>query len=185
MIVLNIDVGIRHLAYCSMLVPDEGHPTVLDIGIVDVASSAGAGHSRIMIDSATAERLVRELDAHAVDFVDADVVLIEKQPPIVKLMRVIQGMLEVYFICNGKKTVAYDGRLKLPRAKSEGLSGAEKYRRRKKVAIERCGAFLRLGPGAASEGVLEAFEGSSKKDDLADAVIQALSFAEGSPKKYL
>ena len=114
-----------------------------------------------------------------------DVVLIERQPPIAKLMRVVQGMLEVYFICNGKETIVYDARRKLPRSGEEGLSGAEKYRRRKKAAIERCDAFLRSAAGAASEGVLEAFQASSKKDDIADAVIQALSFAGGTPKKNL
>jgi hypothetical protein len=185
MFVVSMDIGIRHLAYCSMEVLDEGPPTALDIGIIDLASSAGTGHSRNMIDASTGGRLVRELDVHAAAFVKADVILIEKQPPIAKLMRVIQGMLEVYFICNGKTTVVYDGRRKLPRFKTQGLSDAEKYRQRKKAAVQMCDAFLRSRPDAASDGVLDAFERSPKKDDLADAIIQALNFADGCPKKNL
>jgi hypothetical protein len=81
--------------------------------------------------------------------------------------------LHAYFIikCPRAETIIYDARHKIPDVAGPGKS---QYLKRKKVAIQRCEEFIRSGPTNAHW--LDTFLKSKKKDDLADTVMQALSF---------
>ena len=54
-------------------------------------------------------------------------------------------------------------------------AGKAQYRKRKQTSIDRCKEFLETGP-EGNRHWLETFKKSKKKDDLADTVMQALSF---------
>jgi hypothetical protein len=103
----------------------------------------------------------------------AKTILIEKQPDRNKKMISVMHFLHSYFIikCPEAETILYDARHKIPDVAGPGKA---QYNKRKKVAIERCEAFIRSGPTNAHW--LETFQKSKKKDDLADTVMQALSF---------
>ena len=81
--------------------------------------------------------------------------------------------LHAYFIikCPQAETILYDARHKVPDVAGPGKA---QYNKRKKVSIERCEEFIRSGPTNAHW--LDTFLKSKKKDDLADTVLQALSF---------
>ena len=103
----------------------------------------------------------------------AKTILIEKQPERNKKMISVMHFLHSYFIikCPTAETILYDARHKIPAVAGPGRA---QYNKRKKVSIERCEAFIRDGPINAHW--LETFQKSKKKDDLADTVMQALSF---------
>ena len=103
----------------------------------------------------------------------ADTILIEKQPERNKKMISVMHFLHAYFIirCPKAETILYDARHKIPDVAGPGKA---QYNKRKKVSIERCESFIRDGPINADW--LDVFIKSKKKDDLADTVMQALSF---------
>ena len=100
-------------------------------------------------------------------------ILIEKQPDRNKRMVSVMHFLHAYFIikCPQVETILYDARHKIPDVAGPGKA---QYNKRKKVSIERCEAFIRNGTTNAHW--LDTFIKSKKKDDLADTVMQALSF---------
>jgi hypothetical protein len=100
-------------------------------------------------------------------------VLIEKQPDRNKKMVSVMHFLHAYFIikCPDAETIIYDARHKIPDVAGPGRS---QYLKRKKVSIERCEEFIRQDDVNAHW--LPVFLESKKKDDLADTVMQALSF---------
>ncbi|GAQ89989.1 Ribonuclease H-like domain containing protein [Klebsormidium nitens] len=130
--VLSIDIGIRYLAYCLM-----GPETkeVKAFGILDIGEE-GVTHNRI--DSGTVARLKRAFDGLLEKIEEPSIVIVENQPPIAKLMRVIQGMTEMYFVCREgvDRVVVFDGRKKIVGARTKGLSGRANYAQRKKAAVE-------------------------------------------------
>ena len=105
---------------------------------------------------------------------DADVVLIEKQPDRNKKMKMVEHFLQAYFVIKipDKETIIYDARHKIPDVVGAGKA---QYRKRKQTSIDRCKEFLEKGP-EGNRHWLETFKKSKKKDDLADTVMQALSF---------
>ena len=103
----------------------------------------------------------------------AQTILIEKQPDRNKKMISVMHFLHAYFIikCPQAETILYDARHKIPDVAGPGKA---QYNKRKKAAIERCEAFIRQDDVNAHW--LDIFLKSKKKDDLADTVMQALSF---------
>jgi hypothetical protein len=85
----------------------------------------------------------------------------------------VMHFLYAYFIirCPKAETILYDARHKIPDVAGPGKA---QYNKRKKVSIERCEAFIR--DGTTNAHWLDNFLKSKKKDDLADTVMQALSF---------
>jgi hypothetical protein len=85
----------------------------------------------------------------------------------------VMHFLHAYFIikCPHAETILYDARHKIPDVAGPGKA---QYNKRKKVSIERCEAFIRQDQVNAHW--LDTFLKSKKKDDLADTVMQALSF---------
>lgn len=174
--ILSIDVGIRNLAMC--LIDDQKIVQHWDVSGVPPDSSDG---------------LYPCLAKHLNDrpwVLDADVVLIEKQPDRNKKMKMVEHFLQAYFVIKipDKETIIYDARHKIPDVVGAGKA---QYRKRKQTSIDRCKEFLENGP-EGNRHWLETFKKSKKKDDLADTVMQALSFnratgssAKGTAKKIV
>tara|TARA_R110002072_G_scaffold7291_4_gene39861 strand:+ start:2055 stop:2762 length:708 start_codon:yes stop_codon:yes gene_type:complete len=165
--ILSIDVGIRNLAMC--LIDDEKIVRQWDVSGVPPESSDG---------------LFPCLRKHLNDrpwVLGADVVLIEKQPDKNKKMKMVEHFLQAYFVIKipDKETIIYDARHKIPDVVGAGKA---QYRKRKQTSIDRCKEFLEKGP-EGNRHWLETFKKSKKKDDLADTVMQALSFNRTTAKQ--
>jgi hypothetical protein len=112
---------------------------------------------------------------------ESDIILIEKQPDRNKKMKMVEHFLHAYFVIKAPKseTIIYDAKFKIPDVVGPGKA---QYMKRKKVSIERCEAFLRRDD--TNKHWIETFMKSKKKDDLADTVMQAISFTKRvEPKK--
>ena len=87
----------------------------------------------------------------------------------------VEHFLHAYFVIKAPKseTIIYDA--KFINSRCRGSRKAQ-YMKRKKVSIERCEAFLRGDD--TNKHWIETFMKSKKKDDLADTVMQAISFTK-------
>ncbi|MDC0285783.1 hypothetical protein OAK42_01430, partial [Candidatus Poseidoniaceae archaeon] len=87
----------------------------------------------------------------------------------------VMHFLHAYFIIKTPKsdTIIYDARFKIPDVAGPGRT---QYLIRKKTAIERCRNFLETTE--TNKHWLPMFDASKKKDDLADTVMQAISFTK-------
>jgi len=159
--ILSIDVGTKNLALC-LLDEDSGNLVrEWDVDGIPPQHTDGVYVS-----------LRKHLDERPW-VLTAKTILIEKQPDRNKKMISVMHFLHAYFIikCPDVETILYDARHKIPDVVGPGKA---QYNKRKKVAIERCEAFIRSGQTNAHW--IETFVKSKKKDDLADTVMQALSF---------
>ena len=160
--ILSIDVGIRNLAMCLL---DEDHGNLVrewDVSGVPPEHKDGVYVS-----------LRKHLDDRPW-VLGAKTILIEKQPDRNKKMKMVEHFLQAYFVIKipDKETIIYDARHKIPDVVGAGKA---QYRKRKQTSIDRCKEFLEKGP-EGNRHWLETFKKSKKKDDLADTVMQALSF---------
>lgn len=152
--VLSIDVGTKNLALC--LIDSE---KVIHEWDVDGVPSEHKDHIFLL--------LKKHLDARPWTLT-ADTVLIEKQPDKNKRMKSVENFLHTYFLVHELNTILYDARHKVPDVVGPGK---RRYNQRKMVSIERCIDFLK-----ETNQRIEFFKKHSKKDDLADTVMQALSY---------
>lgn len=159
--ILSIDVGIRNLAMCLL---DEDHDNL--VREWDVSGVPPEHEDGVYVS------LRKHLDERPW-VLGAKTILIEKQPDRNKKMISVMHFLHAYFIikCPQAETILYDARHKIPDITGPGKA---QYNKRKKAAIERCEAFIRQDDVNAHW--LDIFLKSKKKDDLADTVMQALSF---------
>jgi hypothetical protein len=160
MVLLSIDVGIKNLAMCLI---EESTQEVLEWDVSGVPPQHRDGLFPCMRDHLDARPWV----------LTASVILIEKQPGMNKTMKSVENFLHSYFVIKAPKaeTIIYDARHKVPDVAG---SGKAKYRQRKQVSIDRCHEFVKTSE--INKKWLPIFNASKKKDDLADTVLQALSF---------
>ena len=158
--ILSIDVGIRNLAMCLL---DERLNRIVQW---DVSGIPPQHEDGVYVS------LRKHLDERPWTL-DAGVVLIEKQPDRNKKMVSVMHFLHAYFVIKNPtaQTILYDARHKIPDVAGPGRS---QYLKRKKTAIERCKEFIHAGDTNADW--IPTFDASKKKDDLADTVMQALSY---------
>ena len=159
--ILSIDVGIKNLAMC--LLDEENGNLVREWDVSGVPPEHKDG---VYVS------LRNHLDARPW-ILTAKTILIEKQPDRNKKMVSVMHFLYAYFIikCPKAETILYDARHKIPDVAGPGKA---QYAKRKKVSIERCEEFIRSS--LVNAHWLDTFLKSKKKDDLADTVMQALSF---------
>ena len=166
--ILSIDVGIRNLAMCQF---NETSNLVTEWDVSGVPPEHKDG---IYVS------LRKHLDERPW-VLESDIILIEKQPDRNKKMKMVEHFLHAYFVIKAPKseTIIYDAKFKIPDVVGPGKA---QYMKRKKVSIERCEAFLRRDD--TNNHWIETFMKSKKKDDLADTVMQAISFTKRvEPKK--
>tara|TARA_R110002072_G_scaffold84065_15_gene190609 strand:+ start:3060 stop:3761 length:702 start_codon:yes stop_codon:yes gene_type:complete len=162
---LSIDVGIKNLAMCLL------NETSLHIEEWDVDGIPPEHRDGIYVC------LRNHLDARPW-LLRATTILIEKQPGQNKRMKTVENFLHAYFLIKIPQatTIIYDARHKVPDVRG---SGKANYRNRKNTAIVRCKDFLESN-NVNSEWLMT-FRQSKKKDDLADTVLQGLSYINRLP----
>jgi len=166
--ILSIDVGIRNLAMCLF---DETSNLVMEWDVSGVPPE----HKDGLFVS-----LRKHLDERPW-VLTSDTILIEKQPDKNKKMKMVEHFLHAYFVIRAPnaETIIYDARFKVPDVSGPGKA---QYMKRKKVSIERCRIFIETNDN--NSHWLPIFDASKKKDDLADTVMQAISFTKRvEPKK--
>jgi hypothetical protein len=122
------------------------------------------------------------------ELLETHLVLIEKQPSRNNKMRIVEAMLNAYFIIKGttnssssiKKVIVYSAKHKLG---SETIKGKKGYAQRKKLSVERTQEFL--NQQQQTEEIQNVFKNSKKKDDLADSLLQALAFTKNTIHKEI
>ena len=161
---LSIDCGIKNLAMCLI------DPTTKRIHQWDV-SGVPPKHADGIFPC-----LVRHLKEKPWTL-EATTVVIEKQPDRNRSMKGVENLLHTYFLIHDKNVVIWDARHKVPDVAGAGKA---RYAQRKKTSIERARKFI-AGDGPNKDFV-EFFDKHKKKDDLADTVMQALSFIDKRPE---
>ncbi len=157
--ILSIDVGIKNLAMCMI---DENTKVIHHWDVSGVPPEHQDGLFKSLAHHLNVKPWVLE----------ATTILIEKQPDKNKKMKMVEHFLQAYFVikCPNSETIIYDARHKIPDVVG---SGKAQYRKRKNTSIERCQEFIK---GDENSHWIPTFVASKKKDDLADTVMQALSF---------
>jgi hypothetical protein len=160
--ILSIDVGIRNLAMCML---DETSNLIVQWDVSGVPPEHKDG-------------LFVSLRDHLDDkpwVLQADTILIEKQPDKNRKMKMVEHFLHTYFVIRNPKaeTIIYDARFKIPDFAGPGKA---MYTKRKKASIERCQQFI--WNNTVNAHWIPIFNASKKKDDLADTVMQAISFTK-------
>ena len=158
--ILSIDVGIKNLAICQI---DENTKIISQWDVSGVPPEH---------DDGLYPCLCRHLD-NKPWVLDSTIVLIEKQPGQNKKMKSVENFLHAYFVIKtpSAETIIYDARHKVPDVSGTGKA---RYRQRKATAVTRCREFLE--GSEVNAHWMDTFKASRKKDDLADTVLQALSF---------
>jgi len=159
--ILSIDCGIKNLAMCLI------DPSTKKIQQWDVSG----------IPPKHADGIFPCMIRHLNDkpwVLDSQTVIIEKQPDRNRGMKSIENLLHVYFLMKNKSVVIWDARHKIP---DHAGAGKAMYAKRKKASIERARKFIEGG----NANWIPFFDAHKKKDDLADTVMQALSFIDKRP----
>lgn len=159
---LSIDVGIRNLA---MVLMETETKTIVEWVCDGVPPESETG---------LFESLKNHLDAKEW-LSQASLVLIEKQPDRNKRIKSVEHFLHTYFLCHSKEVRIWDAKHKIPDVVGPGK---RQYAKRKKAAVDRCRLFLE----GANKHLIPYFDKHKKKDDLADCVMQALSFLPQTEK---
>lgn len=161
--ILSIDCGIKNLALCLIDTDKKIHKWEVD------------GIPMLHVDGIF-PNMVKHLNARPW-MLDATLILIEKQPDKNRSIKAIENLLHTYFLVKGKDVVIWDARHKIPDCAGTGKA---MYTKRKKISIERARKFIETG---ANTHLLSFFDKHKKKDDLADTVMQALSYITKKPEK--
>uniref|UniRef100_A0A6C0KBB8 Mitochondrial resolvase Ydc2 catalytic domain-containing protein n=1 Tax=viral metagenome TaxID=1070528 RepID=A0A6C0KBB8_9ZZZZ len=163
--VLSIDVGKKNLALCLL---DESaeitYWNVLEIGGI--------------------KNMVEVLDTE-LQGVEANHVVIEKQPSFNPQMRCLSIALETYFTIRGKVDSSHTASVSFYSAKYKlqlcddyselaNVPKNKKYREHKKMAIRQTQRELEKRGSV----LLEFFNSHKKKDDLADSYLQGVSYVQ-------
>jgi len=156
---LSVDVGIKNLAMCVM------DPSTKKINYWDV-SGVPPMHADGLFPC-----MKRHLDERSAHFGPVKTVVIEKQPDKNRGIKSVEHFLHAYFLVHDKDVVIWDARHKIPDVVGPGRA---QYLKRKKTSVERCHAFVTEN----NPDLLAMYEASKKKDDLADTVMQALSYID-------
>lgn len=160
---LSIDCGIKNLAMC-LIEPSNKKIHMWDVSGVPPMHADGVFPC-----------LVRHLNSKS--WVDgATTVVIEKQPDRNRGMKGVENLLHTYFLVKEKDVIIWDARHKVPDVAGAGKA---RYAQRKKASIERARKFLEATD--VNREWIQFFDSHKKKDDLADTVMQALSFIDKRP----
>jgi len=162
MSLLSIDCGIKNLAMC-----------LIDQKTKRIQRWDVSGVPPMHVDGIFA-CMVRHLNEKPW-ILEAQTVLIEKQPDRNRGMKGIENLLHTYFLVKEKQVVIWDARHKIPDVAGAGKA---KYAQRKKTSIERARKFIE---DEVNKDWIQFFDSHSKKDDLSDAIMQALSFIDKRP----
>jgi len=167
--ILSFDVGLKNLAFCILK-----ESQIVDWEVFPISISKG---------DTICDSIVKCLDNHKSleKMLNCTTVLIEKQPSKNNQMRIIESLLNAYFVIKGKndsasainKVIVYSAKHKLGQNTQRGKS---MYTERKKLSVARAKVFLEN----TNSEFIKLFTDSKKKDDLADSLLQGLAYTKGS-----
>jgi hypothetical protein len=157
MLLLSIDVGIINLGICLY---DTNAKKIRNWTAQGVPPKHSSGLFVSLRDH------LRTIDSWTTQ---ADKVIIEKQPDKNKVMKSVEHFITAYYLCKDLNVQLWDARFKVPDVVGPGK---EMYAKRKKTSIIRCTEFIKEN----DPEWLPWFSKQAKKDDLADSLMQALSF---------
>lgn len=184
---LSFDVGTKNLAYVH-IVHENNNPKPKEIGKVrswDVREVLSNGRSPICVST-----VVRFLDetfygkgceaegpegpeSPESPAPEITVVLVEKQPNRNVRMRIMETAIMTFFATKGVPVVlSYSAKHKLG-ATGKSMRGKKNYSERKRTSCLMAKAYLERVQDRANA---EKLEKSKKKDDLADCLLQYLSY---------
>ena len=149
----SVDVGTVNFAYC------------------DYCPSSQTIHRWEVFAAPTIHKLFEALDARPFE----GHVVVEAQSKRAGRMLATQHWLEAYYVLRGQRVTVFSARRKLAGTGQEN-SGRTNYRARKKASVALCTAWLREHP--QQPDIEQFFRGTKKKDDAADACLQALAFVK-------
>lgn len=171
--VLSIDVGRKNLALCAVEPGDEPATDRIVAWSVISCEPTAAGIAGAVDGLATTDARWAVALGECVD------VVIERQPPRNATMSRLQHYLEMYFAMNNKRVIVQDAKHKLAYAASTpwwpaGDLESWTYYLRKKLSVQTTTSFL----AATNQDpeLATAFEGSKKKDDYADSLLQCQAY---------
>lgn len=165
MVLLSIDCGIKNLALCLI---DPGTKKIIEWEVSGVPPLHADGVFRCM---------VRHLNERPW-LLKATTVIIEKQPDRNRGMKAIENLLHTYFLIHEKSVTIWDARHKVPDVAGAGKA---RYAQRKKTSIERARKFI--ADDGPNKEFVAFFDKHKKRDDLADSLLQALSFIDKRPEE--
>ena len=169
MSILSFDVGMKNLAFCILK-----ETTIEKWDVSEI---------KYKTNQSLCDAIVHHLDKYP-ELLKCSTVLIEKQPSRNNKMRIIEALLNAYFVIKGssnqessiKKVLVYSAKYKLG---SNTMKGKSNYNERKKLSIARCKRFLE-NTSNVNQNYVDVFFKSKKKDDLADSLLQALAYNKSS-----
>jgi len=160
---LSIDVGTRNLGVCLL---DETTGTIVEWEVGSIPKYHNDGFCQAVVRHLNDRPWIKS----------ADVSLIERQPPRNKAMKRMEAYLEAYCVLGGCPNVmCYNAVNKVPDCPGKGQKA---YRKRKNVGIERAREYINRTN--QDQRWIDLFENSHKKDDLADSLLQGLSYNPGN-----
>jgi hypothetical protein len=157
MLILSIDVGIINLGICLY---DRDTKKIHNWTAQGVPPKHSDGIFVTLRDH------LRKNDSWALT---ADKVLIEKQPDKNKIMKSVEHFITAYYLCNNLDVQLWDARHKVPDVAGPGK---EMYRKRKLTSVTRALDFIK----EHNKEWVDWYSKQTKKDDLADSLMQALSY---------
>lgn len=188
-LIASFDVGMKNLAYAVVHVNAEGGVGIVRWALIDLGEYMDNENDK---RESLVPAVIRALDA--ADIMGMDVVLIENQPCMKNpRMKTVQVAIHAFFesmrhYMGPDLGVRKSIRLVNP---SNKVGHGGKYSDRKREAIARCKEFLERElvddnvKGMSRSAALDILAKAKKKDDLADAFLQALWFIQIPLKQNL
>lgn len=190
-VLLSFDVGVRNLAVCKVEMGTEKH-TIHYWTVLDVLESLPNASVKTLGIPLLTQHMLDTLLAHEPELLHAvptpTAILIEQQPggkfvnvSMKALSHVLQSFLyltapeiPIYFVSARKKLQTAD-------AHEKGTAQKKRYSSNKEFAKETALTVVQEQV-TNSEEALVLFNSRSKKDDLADSLLQALAFYDSTLK---
>lgn len=187
--VLSFDIGIKNLAYCLLKYNNDNNDdnddkiiTIEEWNIVDISSTTYNGRC---------QKLIQNLNKIELNDKTNVIALIEKQPGINPIMRVISGHIFMYYALKQynnesiSKVLFFSPRNKLKCYQfKEGdepippKTYSTKYQQRKYLSKQHCERMLKQNNNESNNNDkwIEYYNKTKKKDDLSDSYLQGVSY---------
>lgn len=171
-VVLSIDVGTKNMGLAVVSI-NNSKADILEVGSHDLRSGKDVITSRV--DSVFALLKPR------IDFYKVDKIYVEKQTP-----KNTVAMCIMYIICSfatsqGIPFVAFDPKCKF--GVCDHLSLVGEYSKRKKLSVIYAQRIMQYLPSDSIQRIAWEQSNGSKRDDMADALVQALVGESGKQLK--